>query len=200
MILALETAIGRGSAAILFDGEVVVSERGGVTRGESLVESFASLTDRAGIGVNDLKKIAVSVGPGSYTGIRIGISTALGLHRSMKAVLVGIPVLEALAEACTQSNVAAAVPIGRSRFAVQKFDSDLQAISKTPHILNKDSFLDEIRSNPSVEYVSSQEILEEFTFLEVKARNLHIVEFNLAEAVGRYALARESSSLQPIYA
>lgn len=64
---------------------------------EHLMAVIAEALKHAGIGYSDLDAVAVSVGPGSFTGVRVGVSTARGLALALKIPAIGITTLEALA-------------------------------------------------------------------------------------------------------
>ena len=98
-LLALETATDVCSAAVLCDGAVTAhaSLHRPRVHAEQLVPLVDNLLERAAIARADVDAIAVSMGPGSYTGLRIGVSTAKGLAMALDAALVGVPTLEALA-------------------------------------------------------------------------------------------------------
>src|SRR5581483_1883509 len=65
--------------------------------GEALVPLIDECLDRAGIDVADLNAVSVAVGPGSFTGLRVGLATAKGLVLGTPSALVGVATLEALA-------------------------------------------------------------------------------------------------------
>lgn len=103
MLLAIETATDVCSIALLADGVPVgVAE---VLRPRShaewLVPLIGDLLGQHGASAGDLSCVAVSAGPGSYTGLRIGVSTAKGLCVATGAALVAVPSLEALASGAT---------------------------------------------------------------------------------------------------
>jgi tRNA threonylcarbamoyladenosine biosynthesis protein TsaB len=99
VLLAIETATDVCSVALVDEGAVVaVAEilRPRAHAGQ-LAPLIASLLEREGMRAVDLGAVAVSAGPGSYTGLRIGVSTAKGLCFASGAALVAVPSLEALA-------------------------------------------------------------------------------------------------------
>jgi len=101
IILALDTTTRDGSIAVLHD-EVVRAERigdGSVTHGQRLPNEVAAVLSAAGVGIHDVDLLAVACGPGSFTGLRIGIATVQGLAVSLGRRVVPVPTLEALARA-----------------------------------------------------------------------------------------------------
>jgi tRNA threonylcarbamoyladenosine biosynthesis protein TsaB len=98
-ILAVDTSQPVGSVALSIDGAVVGTETLG--RSEShLVElgrSIAGLLERGGVGIGSIDRIAVVTGPGSFTGLRIGMAFVKGLHAGLKTDIVGMTSLELLA-------------------------------------------------------------------------------------------------------
>src|SRR5438093_2583246 len=98
-VLAVETSTLAGGAALL-DGEVVVGEYAldvGATHSERLMGAIDRLLTDAGWTVRDLEGLAVSVGPGSFTGLRIGLSTVKGLALALSIPIVAVPTLDAMA-------------------------------------------------------------------------------------------------------
>ncbi len=99
MILGLETSTATGGAALLENGRLLgaVSFTSPALQAQRLLPSVEWLLDRAGRDVSAISAIAVSIGPGSFTGLRIGLSAAKALAYANKAPLFGIGTLEALA-------------------------------------------------------------------------------------------------------
>lgn len=101
-LLALETATSTCGVAVMQDDAVVAEAQLYRPRVHSerltpLVEDTLRHADVAGRRRSALDAVAVSMGPGSYTGLRIGVSTAKGWALATGASLVGVPTLEALA-------------------------------------------------------------------------------------------------------
>jgi tRNA threonylcarbamoyladenosine biosynthesis protein TsaB len=101
IMLALETATMTGGVAITRDdlliGEVRISVK--IAHSERLMNSVAWLLKTAHLSVKDVDAFAVSIGPGSFTGLRIGLSTAKGLAYASDRPLIPVPTLDALARA-----------------------------------------------------------------------------------------------------
>ena len=98
-VLGIDTSTLMGSVALL-DGEVVVAEYSlsvSTTHSERLLSTIHRLFDESGSTVTALDALAIAVGPGSFTGLRIGLATAKGLALASGHPLVGVPTLDALA-------------------------------------------------------------------------------------------------------
>jgi len=99
LILALETATACGSAALVTEDRCLAeySLQSDLTHSRRLLVAVASLMAETHIGWKEIDAVAVSSGPGSFTGLRIGMSTAKGLVMAAGAALVPIPTLDGLA-------------------------------------------------------------------------------------------------------
>jgi tRNA threonylcarbamoyladenosine biosynthesis protein TsaB len=94
LILAFDTATDRATSALVADGEVL-GER--VTRASALLEDVDALLRQAGARQADLDALALGTGPGSFTGIRIGLALARGLALGLGLPAAGVSTLDALA-------------------------------------------------------------------------------------------------------
>jgi tRNA threonylcarbamoyladenosine biosynthesis protein TsaB len=103
VVLALDTTTRRGSVALARDGAVVDARAGdpAVTHGQRLPGDLMRLLDRHNLRVGDIDLFAVAAGPGSFTGLRIGIATMQGLALANGKDVVGISALDALHHAST---------------------------------------------------------------------------------------------------
>ena len=100
-ILGVETATWTASVGVARDGCAVAERtlRSESSHAPTILSLIDEVTQAAGIRVRELDAIAVSAGPGSFTGLRIGLSTAKGLAYASGARVVAVPTLAALARA-----------------------------------------------------------------------------------------------------
>lgn len=124
-ILSIEAAIAGGSISLIRDGDEIGHwiGTGNVSRAEELLGDIDRLMREKDIGRADIGLVAVSAGPGSFTGIRIGIATALGLKNGLGVELASVSALEAMLIASgLTGRVTAVVPVGRGSVCMQEFD------------------------------------------------------------------------------
>ena len=99
LVMGVETSAMQGGVALVGD-EGLISEYTlsvQATHSERLLPAIDRMLREAGVGLDALSGLAVSIGPGSFTGLRIGLSTIKGLAYSTGLPVVGVPTLEALA-------------------------------------------------------------------------------------------------------
>ena len=106
MILAIETATDVCGAAVVHEGRVIarssISEKN--IHSEKLLTMVDDVLLEAAVLLNDVDAIAVSIGPGSFTGLRIGLSTAKGLAMARQKPIIAVPTLDALANEYYRSS------------------------------------------------------------------------------------------------
>jgi tRNA threonylcarbamoyladenosine biosynthesis protein TsaB len=95
LTLALDTATPRSSCALLEDGELFGERE---TKAAAVLATAEVLLDEAGFAAGDLERVVCGTGPGSFTGIRIGLAVACGLCLALDIPLAGVSTLAALQE------------------------------------------------------------------------------------------------------
>lgn len=99
-ILALETSAKSVSAAVVENGAPLASawQCTGLTHSRTLMPMVDAMLQNAGLTREELDAIAVAAGPGSFTGIRIGVAAAKGLAWALEKPVIGVSTLEAMAQ------------------------------------------------------------------------------------------------------
>ena len=99
LILAFETSAKAGSVALLEDGRLLAEsyQNTGLTHSQTLMVMAEDMLKAAGKTVSDLTAVAVAEGPGSFTGVRIGVAAAKGLSWGGQLPCYGASTLEAMA-------------------------------------------------------------------------------------------------------
>ncbi len=99
LILAMESSAKSASAALVRDGELLAQSFScsGLTHSRTLLPMAEGVLDAAGVKIADVDCLAVAQGPGSFTGIRIGVSAVKGLAWAAEKPAVGVSTLEAMA-------------------------------------------------------------------------------------------------------
>ena len=103
LILAFDTATDRATSALVWDGELLGEQ---TSRPLTVLEDLDSLLRRGGVRDSQVEGIAVGIGPGSFTGLRMGLITARTLAFAWGTGLAGVSTLDALA-----AGAPAAVPV-----------------------------------------------------------------------------------------
>ena len=156
LILAFETSTRMCSVALLSEGNVLASRElnDGYSHAEKLTVFAEEVMAEAGHAYTDLDAVAVSKGPGSYTGLRIGASTAKGLCFGLNIPLIGISTLEAM---CHQEGLPSVenawkcpmIDARRMEVYTALFDED--NASQTPitaEIIDENSFAEVLEQHP----------------------------------------------------
>jgi len=125
MLLAIDTST-RVAGVALHDGTRVLGEVVWFSHDHHTVELtpvISAVLTRANLAVSDLGAVAVTIGPGSFTGLRIGLSVAKGLALASHLPLVGVPTLDvvAVAQALRDMPLVAVLQAGRGKLAMQKY-------------------------------------------------------------------------------
>ena len=193
-ILAIESAIYGGSLCLLDSEGATLAETvddADIARAEELLFNIDWLINQSGVSLRDVRRIVVSNGPGSYTGIRVGIATGLGLARSLNADCVGVSVLEAIAASVrVAGEFIVAVPLGRHRLAWQRFmlGEVLQAASDIR--LGDTKELLSLKEAAPTSIVIPPQLQGEFSEV-LCGWELVITDANLARLIGKEAIVSD---------
>lgn len=98
-ILAIDTSALVATAALCDDEKLIAvySQKAGMTHSQTMLPIIKNIMDNTETNIDDVDMIAVSEGPGSFTGIRIGIATVKGLAFGKNKICIGVSTLEAMA-------------------------------------------------------------------------------------------------------
>jgi len=113
LTLAIDTSTNTLSIALVRDDEVLASidEQTKNNQSEILMSRIETMINDCGLKPADLEKIVVAIGPGSYTGIRVGVAAAKSLAYALDIPIVGISSLEVMAMAAVSSDVRFRIPM-----------------------------------------------------------------------------------------
>lgn len=161
MILGIETSTTVCGVAICRDGEIVAQSEieGRNIHSEKILSLVHEAIAGSGVKLSDIDGIAVSAGPGSFTGLRIGLSVAKGLVFATGKKLLAVPTLEALAyrvvmnkNTLTQTDVLAALDARRDEVYCQLFhvEGGRLSVEKGARAMHAAEVVGEIGPNPVV--------------------------------------------------
>ncbi|MEO1776672.1 MAG: tRNA (adenosine(37)-N6)-threonylcarbamoyltransferase complex dimerization subunit type 1 TsaB [Pseudomonadota bacterium] len=107
MILGIDTAAGRCGVALVSGGSIVAAASEPMERGhaERLFPLLETALAEAGVGVEAIRRIGVCTGPGSFTGLRVGVAAARGLALGRAIPAIGITRFEAVATAIARPDI-----------------------------------------------------------------------------------------------
>ena len=152
LILSIETATRAGSVAVSRRGKVLAMKAGSadVSHSSTLLRDVENVLDEAGVSLGEIEVFAVATGPGSFTGLRIGLATTKSFAATLMRPCVGVPTLFAVAEAAGESNrTLALLPAGRGEVFAQMLavDSagDVRPLDAPMH-LPPDKLLQKVRT------------------------------------------------------
>ena len=157
-ILSIETSTSICSVAIHEQGELLalaeIKEPG--AHAEKLLLLVDEVFEKAGLSFGDLDAVAVSQGPGSYTGLRIGVSTAKGIAYALEIPLIGINTLQAMAASQSVAPgdyVVAVLDARRKEVYTQTFGDSLQELSSIEAVVLEEGVFGSILEKGRVYFV-----------------------------------------------
>src|SRR5215212_12195255 len=125
-ILSIDTSTGQGGVA-LYDGRTLSTRSWPAERSHTttLLSEIHHLLDRAEVRVPELAAVAIAIGPGTFTGLRVGFGVAKGFHLATRVPLIGISTLEATALGYADCGlpIVAVIGAGRGRIVWAHYDA-----------------------------------------------------------------------------
>ena len=141
LILSVETATLAGSVALSRGGAIVAALAGdsGISHSNTLLNDIDKLVREVQVDLSEIDLFSVATGPGSFTGLRIGIATVKGLAATLDRPCAGVPTLQAVALSAGPSEQSVALlPAGRGEVFAQLFsvtrDGLVTELDKATHI------------------------------------------------------------------
>jgi len=202
LILGIESAIEGGSLC-LFRGNTEIScvcGKFGLSRAEDLIPTIQSLMVRSRVLPQELSVVVVSLGPGSFTGIKIGIATASGMAAGLRVRCLGVSILTAMATSSeNDGRIIAAVPVGRNSVCFQRFDKSGRTITAitSPTLATESDFTD-LFQQKGLTFVLHDQLQGRIDCL--KATEILITGPNLAKfLINAYIQEMCSEDLKPVF-
>jgi len=150
VLLAIDTAAPRLQLALLVDDRAdTLVEDMQQGQAERIFPAIAELLARNGLAYANLTRVAVTTGPGSFTGLRIGLSAARGLALALDIPVVGVPSLLALSLACACDPVAVLLDARRNEAYFQLFSGPAIPVG-APAILAMDEARRRVPPNTAI--------------------------------------------------
>lgn len=208
VLLAIETS-QRGSISLFQNGHENshwVGDRE-KSRSEDLLPQIENLLNKSGVNKKNIGCIAVSIGPGSFTGLRVGIALAKGLSTALNCQSIGIPLMEAMSLMRSESNLICVLNAGRGYLYRQEF-SGLHKLNANslPQLVGMEEFSLALRNHPERSLLVEKDFLDkESLYFDEIGQHVTIREapLNIAGLIGRAALAKPEIStgqeIVPLY-
>ena len=157
-ILCIDTSSKLCSVAILEDKELIkkIELNNGLTHSESLMPNIKNVFEDTKLTINDIDLIVCDIGPGSFTGIRIGIATAKAFSDSLNIPTIGINSLECLAHNIKKSGIICSIIDCKNNncyFALYKFENDKYVVLNSPEATSIDNLIELLKTNYSNESI-----------------------------------------------
>ncbi|HET9788381.1 MAG TPA: tRNA (adenosine(37)-N6)-threonylcarbamoyltransferase complex dimerization subunit type 1 TsaB [Pyrinomonadaceae bacterium] len=154
LILSVETATLAGGVALSRGEEIVAALAGdsGISHSNTLLNDIDKLLREAQMELSEVELFAVATGPGSFTGLRIGIATVKGLAATLNRPCAGVPTLQAVAlSAGASDRTVALLPAGRGEVFAQLFSVTNEGL---------------VTELDKATHISPQRLLEKYSLLE----------------------------------
>jgi tRNA threonylcarbamoyl adenosine modification protein YeaZ len=200
-VLAIESAVAGGSIAFTSNGSSLAEWIGSSEKpqAEVILEQISLLLDKVRIHPEDVGLVAVSAGPGSFTGIRIGVSTALGFASGIGKMCISVDLIKALAiDYLHDARGSIYLPMGRERAITQQLEILEGKVTPTSkaEIVHTSDIRSRIRSaNIYGRHLFHPTLAEHFS----DNISSQAISINLAASVARYATSPFVEVSTPIF-
>lgn len=211
-ILSITTSSPICGVAILEDNIPIkeINLNNGLTHSETLMPLISQILNETNLTLNDIDLLGVDIGPGSFTGIRIGVSTVKAFTDSLGIKAIGISSLEALSLNAPQNNIICTLidaKKGNCYNEIFEFTNGQSVVRRNASFDNIHDFLLELRNiNPEYDmtFIGDGAIKNKDEILEVFPNSKFVQNNNLSAVnVGLYAYAYYSTNIfpniQPLY-
>jgi tRNA threonylcarbamoyladenosine biosynthesis protein TsaB len=210
LILNLETSSKNCSVSLSSKGELVSNfdvEDDKFRHSELLTSSIQDILTKNNFYVKDLNAISIGVGPGSFTGLRIGFSVAKGLCYPHKIKFIGIPTLKILANSVElkSENIISLINDKGDYFYLAKYNSDLEEIISSRIELIDENYLNNIIDENSTIVVNTDSayklieklIIKKASLIKNKISSLNMV--NLSQKSFDNNIFEDIAYTEPMY-
>tara|TARA_B100001063_G_scaffold62953_1_gene56986 strand:- start:12195 stop:12854 length:660 start_codon:yes stop_codon:yes gene_type:complete len=164
-ILNLETSSKNCSVCLSSDGKLIQSfdsEDESYRHSELLTSSIQDILDENNLSVKDLSAVSIGIGPGSFTGLRIGFSVAKGLCYPHNIKLIGISSLKIIANSVIEKNknIISLIKDKGEHYYISKYSSDFKEIIQPKIQLIDSNYMTSILDKESIIVINSDESKE----------------------------------------
>ncbi len=187
-ILGIETSTSTGSIALIDDEEIIFeyTYQGPLEHSAWLIPAIDNLLKDASLSCQDIDGITVSSGPGSFTSLRVGVSTAKGLAQGLKIPIVGISTLDSLAWSLSHTEKIICPILDARRkevytalYKIDKSTSMLQIKRLTDYLVISPQGLIEMISEPTIFLGSGLKLYQEQMMQLLKDKEVYFAQSSL---------------------
>jgi tRNA threonylcarbamoyladenosine biosynthesis protein TsaB len=198
-VLAIETATSKGSLSLLKDGVEIGSWTGGAEKplSSELLPQIAHLLESAGITLSELGLLVVCSGPGSFTGVRIGLSTAKALQMATGIKAVAVSLLDGMAFSTGTGSLplVCIVPAGRDEVYWQEFRG--RELFSPPKTANINEIVEVFRETPRLCLATKDVKASHIEQIKNSGKKVIEMDDNIARYLAEAALYEMKGDRQP---
>lgn len=214
-ILAIDTSSKVCSVSILEDNNLIIEKHNNdeKTHSQKLMPLIDEIFKCTNLALNDIGLLACCIGPGSFTGIRIGVSTIKAFADAKNIPVVGITSLESLAYNISEANLIASIIDAKNNnvyFSLYDFDGNFYSLIEQPVADNIDSIIGILKKYSRKVVLVGDGAINHFDLIKEQIGNAILADDNLhfqtSISVAKCALTKyhqglygDSDSLSPIY-